>query len=279
MNTALQILLILLLSQTCINGFLIEYTITNTILIIFLSTILMYGFCGITWMFVMCCIVAFLLKYEFILKSYKVTKKTLNNLIQLVELDNNTQSMSKITKDELTKLKSIKLKIIWFEELYKNFLTTYQSVKTITNNNLNNNCLKENVDIVMLFLNNLYLFVKSVCVEYFIILKDLPIFGLCISECDLYYQTSIKLYESNMSDDSNNLLEPVQDDMLQKLDEMNDFFNMMMPTLENQTDVKLNTPLNIPSDKELLNIFQTIGKMAQAESEQKIVLKKKKRKV
>lgn len=302
----INILLVGILGYFFINGFMKKYTMINASMITMLSAILMCGYIKTILMLMMFCINLFFVNYDFVVKSYNVGKKTLNNMIQLSELESTMANSSPNVKtscqtssnEEIDVLKSIKSKIIWCEKQYLNISTICENIKTTTNNQITdffekykNSTLKIDVDILCEFVINSLTFCKSICCEFYNILVEFAIIDKCANTLKQYYDTSMKVYNFENLETTEDTKDISKTDVLDKLDEMNNLFDMMIPAFKNidtqfQPNFTMQNVNNImPTDKEMkelnemMTIFQNMGKITQCEPNKKILLKKKKKKV
>lgn len=297
-QTMINLLSYLALFATLLNGFITTFEILHIGVIICLLTFLINGFVTTLQTFTIFGILMLVLNYEFVVKTYNVSSRTLNNVIKLAEIENEN-------KEEIQTMKSIQKKVIWFESKYDIINLNYKYIKKQTTKQFDNfiekyneSILKSDIEFFLKILNFFSNLATSIIFEMYQLLKEMVIIGYYIKACESYLIVGTNLYEQQNTQVVTNkekikVSEAQSDSIINQMDQVNDLIDMMMPTLESLKNMPLknislkNMPLQqpqntfdlnnlgpMPSDKDMMNMLQMFGNFSS--TNQKVKPKKNK---
>ena len=262
------------------HGLFTEFTKYNMAVVLAGFSLLLFG--NITTLFMSVLLGAFLLllNYDYVLRTFNVIKKTMNNMIKITNVANTTN----MTRDDIQSLKSMKDNVEWCEEKYTKIQNKYTHAKSEIMNLADvfyKSILFEDVEFII---TNSDMFLQCVVMNMFDIFEmivlcaeSVPLIKLCTTNVKTYYGSSNLIYNSYNEQANTQILDnTVKPDVISQLEDMNKMFDMISPALNNMNLNNMNLNNSMPSESDMMKIFQSIGKITKQENNTKNLLKKKK---
>lgn len=260
--------ILLLFMCILIHGFLNDFSLLHLGTAFVFLTIMLFNFVTTFWLILICGILAFVLNYNLIEKSFCIFKKTLKTMIQIT-----TYSPGNITQEDIQTMKSIKKNIDWCEDVAKYISDYYHEIKKSTQMFVRkfDDTFKKSViyaDIAYLWTCCITVFehflanITDISKIIFELSVEIPIIGEYISYTKRYYLVGSKLCSidkdvnttNNLinsptnSTDSINIttssIDTKEPNVLDAIDGMNNLIDMMMPALENLNQLNQSNQFN-----------------------------------
>ena len=276
----LNILIWPLLIGSVLNVCVETYSLMHVCAIVVCIQIILFGLTNTLITLMMFGLWQFIVNYDFIAKSYRVTNSTLKNIIKMSEFDD-----SEGNKENIETLKSINSKISWCESHYEKYISVYTKAKTKLNDQIlefvvmyKKSVLKIDINNLMLVCNFLITLLTDIIFSTWELFKEFTIFGYYITKCEKYYNAGTTLYNSNLDtqkienksvpNKTNQLNQLGQLSQLDQLDQMNNLFNAMMPSLEAMKNIPI-TKQSKSSDKSMEDLFKMMGSLSTMQNKPK----------